>query len=315
MNTKNLLLSLLAAAAVAKAADSTLVAGFDLRTNQNMIDGFWFYLDDTGSKGNSKVNSADNTVSPPIFGDSSFSDDATKIMGASARLAYTFGTTRPQCGPTCTYSPEVTMGTNFVPTGAAVRDITGATAIGFWAKATPPVKVSIIAISKDVTDYSWPRAEIAITSTWKYYRAALTGAVAPVFMGTYGSMNKKNPTLAQMEGFSFALQKDTNPTVTGGELLIDDLYLIGLKDPNASAIFRTAARPTLAQALRSADGKSLKVSVPAAYRNVAGTVAAIDLAGKTVASMAYAKGQESVNLDMPGRANGTVFLRVFPAAL
>ncbi len=314
MNTKNLLLSLLAAAAVAKAADSTLVAGFDLRTNQNMIDGFWFYLDDTGSKGNSKVNSADNTVSPPIFGDSSFSDDATKIMGASARLAYTFGTTRPQCGPTCTYSPEVTMGTNFVPTGAAVRDITGATAIGFWAKATPPVKVSIIALTKDVTDYSWARAEVSVTAEWKYCRAALSGTAAPVFIGTYGTMNKKNPTLAQMEGFSFALQKDTNPTVTKGELLIDDLYLIGLKDPNASSL-RAPARPSLAQALRAADGKSLKVSVPAAYRNVAGTVAAMDLAGKTVASAAYAKGQSSVNLELPGRANGTVFLRVFPAAL
>jgi hypothetical protein len=314
VKTKNLYLSMLAAASVAGAADSTLVAGFDLRTNQNLIDGFWFYLDDSGSKGDSKVTSADNTQSPPIFGDSSFADDATKIMGASARLAYTFGSHRPECQPApCTYSPEVTMGTNIVPAGATARDITGATAIGFWAKATPPVKVSIIGISTDVTDYSWPRAEVAVTSEWKYYHANLTGTTAPVFLGTWGSMNKKNPTLSKMQGFSFALQKDTNPAVTSGELLIDDLYLIGIKDQNSA--IRPGSGRSLARALSASAGAgALKVSLPDAYRNAAGTVAALDLAGRTVASAAFAKGQADVSLEMPAR-HGQVFLRVFPAGM
>ena len=316
MKIKNLALTLLAvaaAASAAKAADSTLVADFDLQTNMNVIPGFWFFLDDKGSQGNSAVTSADTGAGQYTFSAASFGEGAQSVTGYSAKMAYTFGTTRPACGAGCTYSPEVTLGMNMVPTGEVAKNITGATSISFWAKAVPPVKVSIIGISKDVVDYSWPRAEVSVTATWKKYTAYLSGATAPVFKGTWGAMKDKNPTLAQMEGFSFALQKDTNPTVTGGTSQLDDLYINGYKDP-ASAI-HAAARPSVTQALRAADGKSLKVSVPAAYRAVAGTVAALDLSGKTVTSAAFAKGQESVSLDMPGRANGTVFLRVFAGAL
>lgn len=316
MKIKNLALTLLAVAAATsatKAADSTLVADFDLQTNMNVIPGFWFFLDDKGSKGTSAVTSADTAGGQYAFSAASFGEGAQSISGYSAKMAYTFGTSRPQCSPPpCTYSPEVTLGMNMVSTGDLAKDITGATAISFWAKAVPPVKVSIIGISKDVVDYSWPRAEVAVTATWKKYTAYLSGSVTPVFKGAWGAMKDKGPTLNQMEGFSFALQKDTNPTVTGGTLQLDDLYILGYKDP-ASAI-RAAARPSLTQALRAADGKSLKVSVPSAYRNAAGTVAALDLSGKTVASAAFSKGQESVSLEMPGRVNSTVFLRVFAGA-
>lgn len=313
MKTKTLLISLLASAAV-HAADSTVVADFDLQTNMNVIPGFWFFLDDKGSKGTSSVTSADSLGGQYTFSSASFGEGAQSIAGYSAKMAYTFGATRPSCGGTCTYSPEVTLGMNMVPPGDLAKNITGATHISFWAKAVPPVKVSIIGISKDVTDYSWPRAEVSITSEWKRHVAYLSGAVTPVFKGTWGAMKDKNPTLNNMEGFSFALQKDTNPTVTSGVFQLDDLVIHGYKDP-ASSLFRSAARPSLTQALRAADGKSLKVSVPAVYRQAAGTVAALDLSGKTVASAAFAKGQESVSLDMPGRANGTVFVRVFAGAL
>lgn len=313
MNAKNLLLSMLASAAAIQAADSTVVADFDLLTNKNVIEGFWFFLDDKGSKGTSAVTSADTTGGQYTFSAASFAEGAQSPLGYSAKMAYTFGATRPSCGGTCTYSPEVTLGMNMVPTGETAKNITGATHITFWAKAVPAVKVSIIGISKDVTDYSWPRAEVSITSEWKKHTAYLSGAVTPVFKGTWGAMKDKNPTLNNMEGFSFALQKDTNPTVTTGVFQLDDLVIHGYKDP-ASAI-RAAARPNLSRALRAADGKALKVSVPSAYRNAAGTVAALDLSGKTVASAAFAKGQESVSLDISGRANGTVFLRVFAGSL
>jgi hypothetical protein len=316
VNKKTLALALLAAflfAPAAKAADSLLVANFDDQTNKNATDGFWFYLDDKGSQGNSKVTSGDTTVNPVIFSSASFGEGANSILGYSGKLGYTFGTVRPSCGGTCTYSPEVTMGTNIVPTGLAIRDLTGATSLTFWAKAVPPVKVSIIALTKDVTDYSWARAEVSVTAEWKRYTAAFSGAAAPVFKGTYGQMKDKFPNLAQMESFNFALQKDSNPTVTSGYLLLDDLYVMGLKDPNAAVA--PAMRPSLARALRAAaDGKAIRVTVPAAYRNVAGTVAALDLSGRIVAKAAFAKGQESVSLDLRAQATATLFLRVFTGA-
>src|SRR6266852_4607136 len=59
VNTKTLTCSLLLAASafarMASAADSTVVADFESQTNRNNITGFWFYVDDKGSGGNSKV--------------------------------------------------------------------------------------------------------------------------------------------------------------------------------------------------------------------------------------------------------------------
>lgn len=301
-------------AAAASAADSTLVSHFEDQTNKNAIGGFWFYLDDKGSQGNSKVTSGDTTVNPVIFSAASFGDGQESLY--SGKIGYTFGTVRPQCGAGCTYSPEVTFGNNIVPAGATVRDITGATAIAFWAKAEPPVKVSIIALTKDVTDFSWARAEVSVTSTWTRIIARLSGTTAPVFKGTWGSMKDKTPNLAQMESFSFALQKDSNPTVTSGYLLIDNLYILNYSAPDVvSSVRRAPTASRVLRALRAADGKSLRFTVPEAYRSGAGKVAAVDLAGKVVAEAAFAKGQHSVSLSMaPGNQGGTspLFMRVFP---
>lgn len=321
MNTKNLCYALLAAASilapVAKAAatDSALVSDFEDQTNKNSLGGFWFYVDDKGGGGNSKVTSGDTTEYPPIFSATSFGEPSQGIIGYSGRMAYTFGTVKPTCGTDCTYSNEVTFGTNVEQiVGVAPLDITGATGISFWAKATPPVTISIIYLAKDITDkndYSWQRAAVPVTSTWTRYVANFTGATGIVFKGAYGMGKDKAPTLSQTQGWNFAIQKESNPGVTSGELLLDDLYIQGWKDPNAAAI-RTASRPNLSKALRAtADGNSLRFSVPEAYRNVSGTVAAVDLSGKTVAKAAFAKGQERVSLSLQGRSNSPVFMRIF----
>jgi hypothetical protein len=307
--------SFLAPAAKAAATDSALVSDFEDQTNKNALGGFWFYVDDKGGGGNSKITSGDTTQYPPIFSATSFGEPAQGIAGFSGRMAYTFGTVKPTCGTDCTYSNEVTFGTNVEQIlNFAPLDITGATGISFWAKATPPVTVSIIYLAKDITDkndYSWQRAAVPVTSTWTRYVANFTGATGIVFKGAYGMGKDKAPTVSQTQGWNFAIQKDSNPGVTSGELLLDDLYIQGWKDPNSAAI-RQAPRSDMAKALRaSADGKTLRYGVPAAYRNVSGAVAAVDLSGKTVAKAAFAKGQESVTLDLQGRAASTVFLRVF----
>jgi hypothetical protein len=256
---------------------------------------------------------------PVIFSSATFGEGAQSVTGFSAKMEYTLGSKRPRNNPTSTtdtstYSQFVLLGTNVVPAVGTSLDLTGATSLSFWAKATPPIKIAIAYLTEDVTDYSYANAEVSITSTWKRYTANFTGTVAPVFKGTWGATNGKNPNIAKSKALDFTIRKELNTAVSTGVLQLDDLVIHGWKDPNATGI-RNAARPSLTQALRAADGKSLKVSVPAAYRQAAGTVAALDLSGKTVASAAFAKGQESVSLDMPGSANGTVFLRVFGGAL
>src|SRR4051812_17804007 len=83
VNSKKLQLTLLAAASVfaatasaIQAADSTLVADFEAQTNENVIDGFWYYVDDNGSGGNSKITSGDTTQHPVIFSSESFGKGA-----------------------------------------------------------------------------------------------------------------------------------------------------------------------------------------------------------------------------------------------
>jgi len=321
VKTKILSYSLLAAVSIlapankALAADSTVVADFETQTNRNNINGFWYFVDDQGSKGTSKITSGDTTVSPVIFSAASFGEGAQNPAGFSAKLEYTLGTTRPRNNPTSltdtsTYSPFVLIGTNVVPVIGTELDLTGATALSFWAKATPPVKVSIAYLTADVKDYSYARSEIAITTTWKRYTANFAGTTGNVFKGTWGTMKDKYPTLAKSKAFDFAIMKDTNP-VTKGVLQLDDVVLNGWKDPNAAGI-RNVSGSNLTKALRaSVDGKSLRFNVPEAYRNVAGTVAAIDLSGKTVAKAAFAKGQQNVSLTLAGPQAATVFLRVF----
>ncbi|MDB5106459.1 MAG: hypothetical protein JWP91_4148 [Fibrobacteres bacterium] len=318
MNTKILRYSLIAAATIlapvakAVAADSTIVADFETQTNMNNIQGFWFYVTDQGSGGNSKVTSGDTTANPPIFGPTSFGENATAGGMYSGRMAYTLGTVKPACGAGCTYPNEVTFGTNVEPILATTQlDITGATSISFWAKATPAVTISVIFLTTDITDYSWARAAVPVTSTWKRYTANFSGTSGIVFKSTYGQGKDKPLNLKLLQGLNFAIQKDaSNPNATSGELLIDDLTINGWKSPLAG--IRDVSRSNLSQALRaSADGKSLRFSVPAAYRNLAGTVAAIDLSGKTVAKAAFAKGQENVSLSLSGHQAATVFLRVF----
>jgi hypothetical protein len=318
VNNKTLRYALLAAAAVcarmasAAATDSTLVANFDLQTNMNVINGFWFYQDDQGSGGNSKIVSGDTTVHPVIFSSASFGEPAYGISGYSGKMEYDMGTVKPACGAGCTYSNEVTFGCNVEPVlGTTPLDITGGTGISFWAKATPATKISIIFLTKDITDYSWARAEVPVTTEWKRYTANFAGTTGIVFKATYGQAMGKPLSLTQLQNFNFAIQKDTNPGLTHGTLLLDELVVNGWKNPNVS--IRTQSRPSLFSALRaaSADGKSVRFSVPESYRNVAGTVAALDLSGKTVAKAAFLKGQESVSLNLADRSSSPVFLRVF----
>jgi hypothetical protein len=325
VNIKILSYSLLAAASIlapiAKAGptDSTVIADFNLQTNRNNIEGFWFYVTDKGGGGNSKITSGDTTMDPPIFGATSFGENAYGISGFSGRMAFEFGTIKPSCGGTCTYPNEVTFGTNVEPfLGFTPLDITGATHLTFWAKATPAANISVIFLTKDITDakdYGWARAAVPATPTWKRYTANFSGTTGIVFKSTSGIGKDKPLTLSQLQGLNFAIQKDaTNPTLTKGELLLDDVTIHGWKDPNGASI-HGVSRSNMSKALRaSADGKSLRFTVPEAYRNIAGAVAAVDLSGKTVAKAAFAKGQQNVSLDLAGHQASTVFLRVFTGA-
>jgi hypothetical protein len=305
-----------AMAVTAAPTDSTVVADFNLQTNKNNTEGFWFYVTDKGSGGNSKVTSGDTTMNPPIFSATSFGDNAYGIVGYSGRMEFELGTVKPACGAGCTYPNEVTFGTNVEQIlDVSPLDITGATAISFWARATPAANISVIFLTKDITDYSWARAAVPATPVWKRYTANFSGTTGIVFKSTYGQGKDKALTLNKVQGINFAIQKDaTNPTLTKGELLIDDLTIHGWKDPNAAGI-RELSHASMSKAVRaSAEGKTLRFAVPEAYRNIAGTVAAVDLSGKTVAQAAFVKGQENVSLSLSGHQAATVFLRVFTGA-
>jgi hypothetical protein len=297
---------------MASAADSTIVADFESQTNRNNIDGFWFYVDDKGSGGNSKITSGDTVQQPPIFSATSFGENAPGFGMFSGRMAYSLGTVKPACGTGCTYPNEVTFGTNLEPIlNTAQLDITGATAITFWAKATPAVTISVIFLTKDITDFSWARAAVPVTAAWTRFTANFSGTTGIVFKSTYGLGKDKPLTLSKLQGINFAVQKDaSNPNATTGELLIDDLTINGWKSPLAA--IHNVSRSSLSRALRAtADGKSLRFSVPETYRNATGTVAALDLSGRIVAKAAFVKGQESVSLNLQARSSAAIFLRVF----
>lgn len=315
MMIKNQALNLLAAisltAVAATAQDITVVADFEEAREFNNITGFWYYTDDAGNGGDSKITSGDTTFKPTQWNAQSFLAPGQGDSKYAAKLGFTFGTKDLSCGPTCTYKPEVLLGTDVRKVGDSTLDLTGATKFTFWAKADVAMSINVIWVTADITDYSYFRKPVQIKTEWTEHTILLSPSTALSGPGWGQSMNIKF-NAAQTKAINFTVSKGLNGSVTSSALYLDNLRFHNWKpvtDPNA---VRAPSRSAISRALRAtADGKSLRFRLPDAYRSVEGTVAAMDLSGRVLAEAGFAKGQENVTLRLAARPSAAVFFRVF----
>lgn len=307
----NLLAALSLAALAANAQDITVLADFEEGREFNNIAGFWYYVDDAGNGGNSQITSGDTTFKPTAWNAQSFSAPGQGESKHAAKLGFTFGTKELSCGATCTYPPEVIFGTDVRKVGDSTLDLTGATKFTFWAKADAATYISVVWVTADITDYSYYRKPVKINPEWTEHTIVLSPTTT-LSGPNWGQSLTTKFNASQTKAINFTVSKGSNVSMTSGAVYLDNLRFHNWKpvtDPNA---VRAPSKSAISRALRaSADGKSLRFRLPDAYRNVEGTVAAMDLSGRILAKAGFAKGQENVSLRLADRSSAAVFFRVF----
>jgi hypothetical protein len=240
----------LSAAVFGQAAGSPL-DDYEAGSNQNKFMGYSFFYDDSKDGGNSKVLSAlPGTAGQLLF-------DATVSLGEgangskrSAKIDFKYGDKKPSCGPGCTYGQMVGFGTGFVAEGK-VLDITGATSITFWAKASTAMSVRVEVATESVKDFAFHRSEPKITTSWTQYTVPLAegpGFAQPAWSQTPVPFDPK-----KVQKIQFQVSVEDNLGLTQGTLFLDDIVVNGYKWIPPSACIKCVGAPGIGAGVLLAD--------------------------------------------------------------
>jgi hypothetical protein len=240
--------------------NNTVIADFETNLGSTMWNGYWFHFNDANSpsaadstlKGNSVITSLDS-MGYPFTDTSGYYDRRSYPLGPtgeadshSLRMAFKFGDRLLSCGAACTYEPYVGWALilttyHFAP--ADTFDLTGATAISFWAKSdTDTVTVNyslIIRDSIDTPDYS---QAIKVGPTWKKYSISLNPATTLLAQPTWAV--KKPFNMKHVAGMGFGFNRGDNKKITANGMSIDDITIENWKyvDPEIIDAIRSYAR-------------------------------------------------------------------------
>lgn len=235
---------LIAAAALAMTAgkavsQNALIDDFEGGTNQNKFMSYWFYYNDSGDKGTSKVLSSLPGATPTeLLFDPTVSIGLDEKGGKAAKIDYEMGAAKLSCGPACEFGQYVGMGMDMSPAKKPV-DLTGATKITYKAKADKAtsvvVEVSIAGVSKLAAPYKFATHQIThnIGTTWKTFEmsmspTALTNALArPSWVGAINDTIPFNPKEVEKIQWKISMDATTNPTK--GVVLIDSVVVHGYR--------------------------------------------------------------------------------------
>jgi hypothetical protein len=285
----------------------TTVADFELGQGSNLTGGFWYYVDDAGNGGNSVITSGDTASKPPLWNEASVGPGNAGSQHA-AKLGFTFGDKMLTCGPGCTpYAPEVLIGTDIRNTGDSVANLSGATRMSFFAKAEPPLSVTVVYVSADITDYSYFRRTIQVTRDWKEFNVLMEPSTNMSSPG-WGQSVGKTPNWAQAKAFNFSVSKSLNSSAPSAALYIDDVKIHNWA-LGPSGVIRAPAGKASHMASRLVAGGQVRFAIPEAYRKASGKVAVVDLSGKELAQARFDVGQAALELSVP-RTIQTAFVRI-----
>lgn len=301
--TKTLLggLAMAALATSAPAADFVL-SDFEAGGPTNNLFGYWFFYGDASNEGNSKITTCDSITS--TFDTSSVAGPGNAGSAYTARLGFVYGDKMPTCGTACTYDQEVAIGTDLRVGSDTVMNLTGATAVSFFAKAGKPVKVKFAVNLASVGDFAHYSQTLDVGTGWKEYTVQLKASAA------FSQPNWGKPVpwnSAQVQTLNWVITKALNKTLASDTLFIDDVKILGW-DPSGVRMEKRIAR----SGMRLENGvQGLTLTVPSTLRNQAGFIRIDDLAGREVATARYAKGQETVIVTPASmrRSQGPFFAR------
>jgi hypothetical protein len=165
-------------------------------------------------------------------------------------MGFALGNRKLSCGTGCSYEPYIGWGLNFnyqAPPNDTI-DLTGATAISFWAKSdSDTVTVSFSVMTFDTTpnsaDYS---QEFRIGPTWAKYTCGLKPS-AEFKEPSYAAPKPFNVQHATGIGFGFNRGANSKKPTNG--IVVDDILIEHWTDiPPEDVAIRAASRASAARA-------------------------------------------------------------------
>jgi hypothetical protein len=221
--------------------NNTVIADFESNLQSTMWNGYWYHFDDANSVsaadstlyGNSVITSLDS-LGNPFYDTSGYYDKRTYPLGHtgeadshSSRMAFKLGDRLLSCGAACSYQPYVGWGlvlTTYRFNPADTFDLTGATAISFWAKSdTDTVTVDYSLFIRDTSNAPDYSQAIKIGPQWTKYTISLNPATTKLQQPTWAA--KKPFDLRHVAGMGFGFNRGENSKFPTNGMSIDDITI------------------------------------------------------------------------------------------
>jgi Carbohydrate binding domain (family 11) len=220
-----------------------ILSNFESGIGSTPHNGYWFDFtdnnsvsaEDTALFGNSRITSVDSFGQPFVDSNwnylpASYPVGREGVAGTlSKRMGFAFGDRRLSCGTDCSYDPYVGWGLNFTTLFVHAPhnnfDLTGATAISFWAKSdsdTVTFNFSVIIKDTVITNTADYAQTIKVGPEWKKYTVELK-ASAELAQPTWATPKPFN--LQMVTGIGFGFNRGQNVTRPTNGISIDDIII------------------------------------------------------------------------------------------
>ncbi len=231
-------------------AQVSVLDDFEGGTNQNKFLGYWYFYTDSDDGGNSVINNAVENGTELVFeGSYPGGYNGSNYAGV---IDYEFGTIEPSCGGTCTYGNMVGAGSNFAAEGETL-DLSTATKITVWMKASAPMQVRVEVPTTDILDFAYYRMTADVSTEWTQITVDFTDFIT-FAQPSWGDEVDFNPAVAEKIQFQISAE-DENPDA--GVLYIDDIEIHGYVwvPPTACPTIGAAGTPGVGLLLSDMEGE------------------------------------------------------------
>jgi hypothetical protein len=190
--------------------------------NITRFNSFWYAFNDQSDKGNSIITNLEPLIKIPAGYFVKFVKNEGNPFGSGgqcARIDYQIGTASSVA------TNWVGVGTSLTPTGDSAKNLAGATAISFWAKAA---EISIVEVQvglSTVTDCNYYYIVDTITTSWKMHNV-LFSRLHQMSWGQQIPFETSKITKIQIEVFKNGTNTSHAETYSRtGTLWIDDVQI------------------------------------------------------------------------------------------
>lgn len=197
---------------------------FNARQPTSSLDMPWYFYDDAADGGTSVVTSGDTSKRPVLFNDSSFATGRDGLL--AARMAFTYGANKPSgCAGACPYGQVVGLGNG----DTSVFNMTGATQMSFFARASAPMRVRFMVKTGNVLDFGYYKIDIDLTTEWTRYIVIPNTGTGGLEQPPWAAI--KPFDLSKVTGFHWEISVDYNPGLKQGTFYLDDVVIQGWRGP------------------------------------------------------------------------------------